>query len=106
MICVRRPASTADSMPAACQRTPAGRSPRTTPLTPASASRNVALMHSVLSLSGDSGDPIDPAVWMARYNPPDNEAPAAIGASGVIGRSADAAVMLMGLTRYTNGLQI
>ena len=61
-------------------------------------------MHLVSAASSD--DPVDPAQWMARYAPPDNEAPAAIGASGVIGRSADAAVMLLGLTRYTNGVQI
>ena len=57
-------------------------------------------------VSGSSGNPIDPEQWMARYNPPDNEAPAAIGAGGVIGRSAEVAVMLTGLLRYSNGLQI
>ncbi|MBO3086617.1 hypothetical protein [Cellulomonas fengjieae] len=41
-----------------------------------------------------------------RFTAPDNEAPAAVGVSGVIGRSADAAVLLAGLSRYTVGLQI
>ncbi|MET1063058.1 MAG: hypothetical protein ABWX71_09205 [Aeromicrobium sp.] len=41
-----------------------------------------------------------------RFSPPDNEAPAAVGASGVIGRSADAAILLVGLARYSCGLQI
>ena len=41
-----------------------------------------------------------------RFGPPDNRAPSALGVSGVIGRSADVAILLVGLTRYTAGLQI
>ena len=60
-------------------------------------------MHSVMALS-DDGD--DPSQARFRFAPPDNEAPAAVGASGVIGRSADVAVLLVGLTRYTTGLHL
>lgn len=61
-------------------------------------------MHSrpaVASSDDDSGD-----VWRARFAPPDNEAPAVIAASGVIGRSADAAVLLSGVACYTRGVAI
>lgn len=63
-------------------------------------------MHFVTAFSDDSVEPHDHSAAMARYSPPDNEAPAAVAASGVIGRSADAAAMLVGLTRYTRGLQL
>lgn len=60
-------------------------------------------MYSAVSFSGDA-DGIARA--RARLGPPDNEVPAAVGASGVIGRSPDAAILLAGLARYTTGLQI
>src|SRR5688572_5790427 len=60
-------------------------------------------MHSTMTLSDDSDD-LSQARF--RFSPPDNEAPASVGASGVIGRSADAAILLLGLARYTDGLQI
>lgn len=53
-----------------------------------------------------SGDADGIARARARLGPPDNEVPAAVGVSGVIGRSADAAILLAGLARYTTGLQI
>ncbi|MDM7855496.1 hypothetical protein [Cellulomonas alba] len=60
-------------------------------------------MHSAMAFSGDADDI---ARARARLGPPDNEAPAAVGVSGVIGRSIDAAILLMGLARYTTGLQV
>ena len=59
-------------------------------------------MHSAMTFSDDAGD----FSRRSRFSPPDNEAPAAIAASGVIGRSADAAILLLGLSRYTDGLQV
>ncbi|WP_456845657.1 hypothetical protein [Cellulomonas sp. P5_C6] len=58
-------------------------------------------MYPALAFSGDADD-----VAQARFGPPDNEAPYALGVRGVIGRSADVAILLVGLTRYTTGLQI
>src|SRR4051794_3475792 len=63
----------------------------------------VDLMHSAI---GFSGDPDDVADARNRFAPPDNEVPCALGVSGVIGRSADVAVFLVSLVRYTTGLQI
>lgn len=60
-------------------------------------------MYSATALSGDADDV---AQARFRFGPPDNEAPSAVGVSGVIGRSADTAILLVGLTRYTTGLQI
>ena len=60
-------------------------------------------MHSAMLFSEDAGD-VSQA--RSRFSPPDNEAPAAVAVSGVIGRSADAAILLVGLARYTNGLAI
>ena len=60
-------------------------------------------MHSTLAVSGDADDV---AQARFRFGPPDNRAPSALGVSGVIGRSADVAILLVGLTRYTTGLQI
>lgn len=60
-------------------------------------------MHSSMALSDDADD-LSQARF--RFAPPDNEAPAAVGVSGVIGRSADTAILLGGLARYTNGLHI
>ena len=60
-------------------------------------------MHSALAVSGDADDV---AQARSRFGPPDNRAPSALGVSGVIGRSADVAILLVGLTRYTAGLQI
>ena len=60
-------------------------------------------MHAAIALSGDDGDP---DLLRFRFSPPDNEAPAAVGVSGVVGRSSDAAILLLGLSRYTMGLQI
>jgi len=53
-----------------------------------------------------SDDADDLAQTRLRYAPPDNEAPGAVGVSGVVGRSADAAILLVGLARYTGGVQI
>lgn len=53
-----------------------------------------------------SDDPDDLSRARFRFSPPDNEAPAAVGASGVIGRSADVAILLIGLSRYSTGLMI
>ncbi|MBO0898514.1 hypothetical protein J1G42_00870 [Cellulomonas sp. zg-ZUI222] len=61
-------------------------------------------MHAAIALSGDDDDDLDRA--RLRFAPPDNEVPAAVGVSGVIGRSPDAAVLLVGLSRCTVGLQI
>jgi hypothetical protein len=59
-------------------------------------------MHAAMALSdGDDGEQV-----RSRFAPPDNEAPAVVAASGVIGRSGDAAVLLVGLARYTGGLLI
>ena len=63
----------------------------------------VELMHSAMAFSGDADDV---AQARFRFGPPDNEAPCALGVSGVIGRSADAAILLAGLALYTTGLQI
>ena len=60
-------------------------------------------MHSTLAVSGDADDV---AQARSRFGPPDNRAPSALGVSGVIGRPADVANLLVGLTRYTAGLQI
>lgn len=60
-------------------------------------------MHSALAFSGD---PDDVAQARMRFGPPDNEVPSAVGVSGVVGRSADAAILLVGLARYTTGLEI
>ena len=60
-------------------------------------------MHSAIAASGDAGD-LERS--RSRFGPPDNEAPAVVGVSGVIGRSDDAAIMLVGLARYTTGLHI
>lgn len=60
-------------------------------------------MHSVMTLSGD---PDDLSLLRSRFSPPDNEVPAAVGVSGVIARSDDVAILLVGLARYTAGLQI
>ena len=63
----------------------------------------VGLMHSALAVSGDADDV---AQARSRFGPPDNRAPSAVGVSGGVGRSADVATLLVGLTRYTTGLQI
>ena len=60
-------------------------------------------MHSAIALSDDADD-FSQARF--RFAPPDNEAPAAVGVSGVIGRGTDAAILLVGLARYTGGLHI
>lgn len=60
-------------------------------------------MYSALTFSGDADDV---AQARFRFGPPDNEAPSAVGVSGVIGRSADVAILLVGLACYTTGLQI
>ncbi len=60
-------------------------------------------MHSATAFSGDADDV---AQARFRFGPPDNEAPSALGVSGVIGRFSDVAVLLVGLSRYTTGLQI
>ncbi len=46
-------------------------------------------MYSALAFSGDADDV---AQARFRYTQPDNEAPSAVGVSGVIGRSADVAI--------------
>ena len=61
----------------------------------------VGLMHSTLAVSGDADDV---AQARSRFGPPDLREPLAV--SGVIGRPADVAILLVGLTRYTAGLQI
>ena len=63
-------------------------------------------MHSSAMLFSDDDGADDLAQTRLRFGPPDNEAPAAVGVSGVIGRSADAAILLVGLARYTGGLQV
>ena len=63
----------------------------------------VGLMHSALAVSGEADDV---AQARFRFGPPDNEALSTVGVSGVIGRPADVAILLVGLTRYTAGLQI
>ena len=60
-------------------------------------------MYSALAFSDDADDV---AQARCRFGPPDNEAPSTVGVSGVIWRSADVAILLVGLTRYTTGLQI
>ncbi|WP_421732444.1 hypothetical protein [Cellulomonas sp.] len=60
-------------------------------------------MHSTLAVSGDANDV---AQARSRFGPPDNRAPSAVGARGGVGRSADVSILLVGLTRYTAGLQI
>lgn len=60
-------------------------------------------MHSTLAVSGNADDV---AQARSRFGPPDNRAPSALGGSGVIGRPADVVNLLVGLTRYTAGLQI
>jgi hypothetical protein len=62
-------------------------------------------MYSAMALSGDD-DSDDLARMRSRYSPPDNEAPAAVGVSGVVGRSDDAAILLLGLAVYSVGVQI
>ncbi|MBD7917536.1 hypothetical protein H9657_04485 [Cellulomonas sp. Sa3CUA2] len=61
-------------------------------------------MRAAIALSGGDDGDLDRA--RLRFSPPDNEAPAAVGVSGVVGRSRDAAVLLVGLSRYTAGVQI
>lgn len=60
-------------------------------------------MHSALAFSDDAHD-----VAQARFRsgPPDNGIPSALGLSTLIGRSADVEILLVGLSRYTTGLQI
>ena len=60
-------------------------------------------MHSTLAFSGDADDVAQPR---SRFGPPDNRGPSALDVSGVIGRPADVLNLLVGLTRYTAGLQI
>lgn len=60
-------------------------------------------MYSVLALAGD---PDEVSRARIRLEPPDNEAPSAVGVSGVIARSADVAILVVGLARFTTGLQI
>ena len=60
-------------------------------------------MYSALALSGDADDV---AQARFRFEPPEQRSPLHVGVSGVIGRSADVAILLVGLTRYTTGLQI
>lgn len=60
-------------------------------------------MTSALPLSGDADDV---AQGRIQFRPPDNEARTSVSVSGAIGRSADAGVLLVGLARYTIGLQI
>ncbi|MEZ0446885.1 hypothetical protein [Cellulomonas sp. ICMP 17802] len=60
-------------------------------------------MHAAMAFSGDD-DEVAQARF--RFSPPDNEAPGAVGVSGVIARSADAAILLVGLLHYANGVQI
>ncbi|MDQ0372058.1 hypothetical protein [Cellulomonas humilata] len=60
-------------------------------------------MHSAIGFSGDADDVAQRRFW---FGPPDSGAPSAIGVSGVIGRSTDVAILLVGLARYTAGLQI
>jgi hypothetical protein len=59
-------------------------------------------MHAAMFFSDDA----DPDALRYRFAPPDNEAPAAVGVSGVVGRSDDAAILLVGVARYTTGLRI
>ena len=60
-------------------------------------------MHSALTLSGggDGG-----AQARFRFEQPDNNALSARGVSDATGRSTDVATLLLGLSRYTTGLQI
>lgn len=44
------------------------------------------------------------AAEMHRHSPPDNEAPAAVAVNAVVGRSDDAAVILVGFQVYTAGV--
>jgi hypothetical protein len=60
-------------------------------------------MHSAMLFSDDADD-LSQARF--RHSPPDNEVPGAVGVSGVVGRSADAAILLVGLAHYTDGVQI
>ncbi|KQY23272.1 hypothetical protein ASD16_12005 [Cellulomonas sp. Root485] len=63
----------------------------------------VGLMHSTLAVSGNADDV---AQARSRFGPAENRAPSALGVSGILGRPADVAILLVGLTRYTAGLQI
>jgi hypothetical protein len=63
----------------------------------------VGVMHSALAVSRGADDAVRARL---RFGPPDNRAHAALGVSGVIARRAEMAVLLVGLTRYTAGLQI
>ena len=60
-------------------------------------------MHSALALSGggDGG-----AQARSRFGPPDIDVLSARGVSDATGRSTDVATLLLGLSRYTAGLQI
>ena len=60
-------------------------------------------MHSALAVTGDANDV---AQARSRFGPPDNPTHSALGVSGVIGRPADVLNLLVGLARYTAGLQI
>src|SRR4051795_10548042 len=60
-------------------------------------------MHSALASSRDADDVAQARLRIER---PDKEPRFPAGVSGVIGRSANRAIPLAGLTRYTTGLQI
>jgi hypothetical protein len=54
-------------------------------------------MHSATGISGEADDVAQGRFW---FGPPDKEDPSAVG------RSTDVAILLVGLARYTTGLQI
>ena len=76
--------------------------PRRKPLTTSRMRTTLGLMHSALAVPGDA----DVAQTRSRLAPTENAGPSASGVSRVIVRSVDVATLLVGLTRYTTGLQI